>query len=95
MTADPTTWANVLSSAGANGLALIVMVVLLAATFATSVTLVTLLIRFILKEERIPKSVWLEECKSHSDQMSSLAAMTSAVNELVWTVRALAKNGGA
>jgi hypothetical protein len=94
MTADPAAWASVLNSAGANGLALIVMTVLLAATFAASVTLVTLLIRSILKEERIPHSVWVQECQSHTEQMSALSAMASALNELVWTVRALAKNGG-
>lgn len=71
------------------------MVVLLAATFATSVTLVTLLIRYILKEERIPKSVWVEECKAHAEQESALATMTAALHELIWTVHALAKNGGA
>lgn len=91
MTGDPITWANVLNSTGPLGLALIVLVGLLTA----SVALNGFLVRFILKDERIPVSVWTKECESHAKDTEAVNAVSEAVKELVWTVRTLvSKLGG-
>jgi hypothetical protein len=83
--------ASVLQSTGPLGLALIVMVVLLF----MAVGLITRLIIFILKDERIPKDVWVEECQSHATEMSAIGELTVAVRQVVWVLERVApKSGG-
>jgi hypothetical protein len=91
MPTDPSLWAEVLNTTGPLGLALIVLVVLLA----SSVALNALLVRFILKDERIPKVVWIAETESHAKDAAAIDTMAEAVKELIWMMRALTtKLGG-
>jgi len=90
MTADPGAWSNVLSTQGPVGLALIVLVAIIAA----AVALITMLVRFLLKDQRVPTSVWAEECASHSRQESAIASLTDAVKETTLTLRLLFTKGG-
>lgn len=95
MTATPNVWAEVLNASGPTGLVLIVMVVLLAAVFTTSAALITLLIRYILKEERIPQAVWVQECQSHASEMSSVDKLAAVIEKLVWVVDQVSRKVGA
>ena len=90
MTADPGAWSNVLSSQGPVGLALIVLVAIIAA----AVALITMLVRFLLKDQRIPTSVWVEECASHTRQETATTALTEAVKETTLTLKLLFMKGG-
>jgi hypothetical protein len=90
MTPDPSAWSKVLETQGPLGLALIVLVAIIAA----AVALITVLIRSILKDQRIPTSVWEEECKAHNAITSGLTALTEAVKETTFTLRLLYKGGG-
>jgi hypothetical protein len=95
MVTTPSIWTEVLNSAGPAGLALIVMTVLLAAVFTTSAALITLLIRYILKEERVPQAVWVQECQSHAAEMASVDKLATAIEKCVWVLEQVARKVGA